>query len=269
MNARLKCNVTNYLDILGGVCSSHFPVLWFRARNFGKNRTGPTSPRRKNRSPTNRHRHGLRPISDLLDYDLSISLAFAHRRTLRTWYEAWSVRLTHVVVRQKRDFIQEEELLVSGVVTVTIKQNPAVSRSLDRRPKERGTRLCSEARLAHRACLSSMIFSRASSFHSLVRFFFSFFLSDGLWLAWIIDNVCGIDRRHSWSFWQAGQAQPQPSRQDLRFVTRRPLTYARPSRRGNSNNSLLWISRLRSIITNRRTLTYTRHYYTWVILSKV
>jgi len=66
--ARLKFYVTNYLFILGGVCSSHF-----RARNFGKNRTESTSPCRKNRSLTNRHRHGLRPISNLLDYDLHIS----------------------------------------------------------------------------------------------------------------------------------------------------------------------------------------------------
>lgn len=58
---------------------------------------------------------------------------------------------------------------------MTIKWNPARSRSLDRRPKERGTRLCSGARLApgyHRACLSSMNFARASSFHSLVPIFF-------------------------------------------------------------------------------------------------
>lgn len=58
---------------------------------------------------------------------------------------------------------------------MTIKWNPAVSRPLDRRPKERGTRLCSEARLApgcRRACLSSMNFARASSFRSLVPVFF-------------------------------------------------------------------------------------------------
>lgn len=149
---------------------------------------------------------------------------------------------------------------------MTIKQNPAVSRSLDRRPKERGTRLCSEARLAlgyHCACLSSMNFARASSFRSLVPFFSLLFLRTACdsrqsltTFVGSTDVTLGLSDK---------RVRHNPSPQDKTFDSSRDarlLMLVLPVEGTVIIRCSRWTSGLRSIITNRRTLTYTRHYYT-------
>ena len=128
--------LTDVLFVTACVRGPHLPVVRFREREPSANRPGLATPCRKDCPPAHRDRHGLRPISDPLDYNLpctsSLDFYALVGRFARGMKPGVSIRQSAVSYRDKlpkrREYYRGETGRENGFssqvvfITVTIRR---------------------------------------------------------------------------------------------------------------------------------------------------